>query len=355
MVGKMIHSGVRAAFVAGLSVLVAGPGPVAAYVFAPVFEGPGVRAEIAGRWRAEVWAPGETLVWDLAVDESDFRADGVVSSPEEALRFVESALAAWSGIPTADISWRAQLVPKGPERAKDGRNTIWQLGETWAGVEWNRSASGEWEIVGCDVPLEVVGGPEPEVVGYPGRPEIEWSERNWIHLTHEFGHCLGLEHSQVSALYRFLDESAPLAAWRDPLMSYGRQDFAPELTADDRIGASLLRPDPAWSARVGSISGTLRMEGEPVPYSAVWAVRRDGGEARYAVGTFSDLEGGFTIEGLEAGDYTLWAHGVVVPRAHPSHWAVGPTDLGHTILPRVFRVRAGREIGGVVIPMWRRE
>ena len=99
-------------------------------------------------------------------------------------------------------------------------------------------------------------------------------------------------------------------------MSYGRVyiDYAPELTADDRIGASLLRPDPAWSARVGSISGTLQMEGEPVPYSAVWAVRRDGGEARYTVGTFSDLEGRFKIEGLEAGDYTLWAHGVVVLR-----------------------------------------
>lgn len=305
------------------------------------------------RWHPDVWGPGETLVWEVLLDEGDNQEDGHTFSPERALRFVESALAAWSDIPSADISWRAEIAPKnGGGCVLDGRNTLTSgLGVGGACVKWERDASDKWWIVECDTFLSPGGAPHHD--------ENEWSEWHWSNLAHEFGHCLGLGHSPVPPLYRFRDTQA-LAAQIDPLMSYGRflVDFVSTLTLDDRIGASLLRPDQSWRTSVGSISGTLSMGDQTVPHGVVWAISRYGEEAPQAVSVISDVNGRFHIEGLPAGDYVLWTGSLVVPRAHvplfrefsdlPRPGAVA--DLAHTVLPHPVRVFAGRETRGVVIP-----
>ena len=307
-------------------------------------------SQTAIRWSDAVWGMSDTLVWEVLTDESDYGANDWVNSPEKALAFVESALRAWSEIPSARILWRAELAPKeGGGCVKDGRNTLTMgLGVGGACVTAERSEAGRWEIVECDTFLA---------------PGPEWA---WINLTHEFGHCMGLEHSPVPPLYRFRDESLALAGQIDPVMSYGRVyvDLVPALAADDRIGASLLRPDPEWRAASGSVSGTLLVEDETVPHGVVWAVRVNEDEAPRTVSTVSDEHGAFRLEGLTPGaTYILWAGSLVVERAN------GPlvrgffdgrergafTDLEHTVLPRPVRVVAGQEAGGLVIRMRRRE
>ena len=307
-------------------------------------------SQTAIRWSDAVWGMSDTLVWEVLTDESDYGANDYVNSPEKALAFVESALRAWSEIPSARILWRAELAPKeGGGCVKDGRNTLTMgLGVGGACVRAERSEAGRWEIVECDTFLA---------------PGPEWA---WINLTHEFGHCMGLEHSPVPPLYRFRDESPALAGQIDPVMSYGRVyvDLLPALTADDRIGASLLRPDPEWRAASGSVSGTLLVEDETVPHGVVWAVRVNEDEAPRTVSTVSDEHGTFRLEGLTPGaTYILWAGSLVVERANQSlvrgffdgRERGAFTDLEHTVLPRPVRVVAGQEAGGLAIRMRRRE
>ena len=58
-------------------------------------------------------------------------------------------------------------------------------------------------------------------------------------------------------------------------MSCGHQrDSA--LPRDDAIGPALLRPAPGFAAVTGSISGSVRRDGEPVPFVAISALRFDG-------------------------------------------------------------------------------
>ena len=87
-----------------------------------------VGSEDAPRWSPDVWGPGETLVWEIAPDmEVVFREMGM-------LPLIEPALAVWSDLPSAAISWRvsgvgdevdeAAKIDADTDSKKDGRNTI---------------------------------------------------------------------------------------------------------------------------------------------------------------------------------------------------------------------------------------
>ena len=82
-----------------------GPAPAEPYRFYSdgLTEARIVGAEHAVRWSELSWAPGETLVFEVAPDP-DFTA--LFGSPEGVIPYFERALAAWSDIPTADIKLR---------------------------------------------------------------------------------------------------------------------------------------------------------------------------------------------------------------------------------------------------------
>ena len=178
-------------------------------------------------------------------------------------------------------------------------------------------------------------------------------------VKHELGHCLVLAHAQEfpgEDLYWDSNGITTLRGWRerpaarlwpwDPLMSYGARSAEGLLEADDRIGASLLRPRSGWLAGTGSVAGTLRSNGEPVGYAHVWAVAANG-----TVGVFSDRDGRFVIEGLSPGSYLFWATPMAQPSAHPRLVASmrGPphAELRDTWRALPVRVEAGRTSGPV--------
>ena len=143
-------------------------------------------------------------------------------------------------------------------------------------------------------------------------------------------------------------------------MSYGptanETNEDSELTADDRIGASLLRPQPGWRARTGSLAGRLVFEdGTPLPYGHVWAIQRDGTSLRASAGGFSNGEGQFLIEGLPPGDYVLWSHPILsISSLAPffgEEGATGALDLDDAIWPHLVRVEAGAVTSGPEIRM----
>ena len=364
----------RGLVLATLVVILLTSATASAYFFYLRIEGSYVvEAEYARRWSPEVWGSGETLVWDIEPDP-DFEV--YFDTPKGILPFVQQAQAAWSDIPTADISWTVAGVAERDRAGRDGRNTLFVDAEAdrqfgGSARRWSRRANGTWMVVECDVAFGPGYSKIPEDLDPADLDDFRKSMRirSVYMLVHEFGHCLGLRHaaalSAADRLPRGLFGRSRLP-WRefvrrelvhprDPAMSYGVFLEEPDaLAADDVVGASLLRPARGWRGTTGSLSGSVRLDGEPQPYAHVWALPLDGDPLRDRVGAFSNGEGIFLIEGLRPGDYALWAQPIYRQGANIGMVERGaPTDLDDTVAVRPVRVRAGRTTGDLEMAMWR--
>ena len=329
-----------------------------------------VPAAEALRWSSEAWGPGETLVWHIDGDDPDWQH--WYGSAEGAIPVVAAALAAWSDIETADISWRLDgLLDLDEEAARRGRRNFVYINEDHrvSGAAWTwekQNGSGRWETYQCVVYLGKWASEAPPDWWQEldeNHPEREFPGSGT--LVHEFGHCLQLGHAQTfpgrnwfydAPTSRYTSWTHSDGVWpdTDPVMAYGRGSFESPLTADDRVGASLLRPRPGWLSGTGGISGRVHQEnGEPVVYAHVWAFPNAGGTRHDGVGVFSDWEGGYVIEGLAPGDYTLWVSPLTEQSAKPGlHRFVSEdwsADWRETVLPHPVGVRAGRVTDGVDI------
>jgi hypothetical protein len=111
-------------------------------------------------------------------------------------------------------------------------------------------------------------------------------------MTHEVGHLLGLDHSAITSASMFWTVSSGI--------TYPRN-----LSTDDIAGISLLYPAGSFATK-GKISGSVRTTGTGLPvYGAVVvAVNASGNPVASAV---TDPNGAYTIEGLDAGSYTVYA------------------------------------------------
>ncbi len=310
-------------------------------------------------WRE--WGAGETLAFtlDASADWSTHYGDlaGI-------RRVVEKGLAAWSDLPTADISWALAGVRASDygESGPKSRDVNWVSidpsledvrgrASTW----WRRGEDG-WQITQCAVTL---GSWATEPLSDRLR-DLPADDPRRTHVAldtiiHEFGHCLGLAHAQrLPTRSLLVPEGENL--WRvntsenwlaDPQMSYGWSDLGIDhpVTADDAAGAALLRPAPGWLETTGTISGSLLFKGDPVPHAHVWAFPEAAmpkGRRPQPVGAFSDSEGRFRIEGLKPGRYALQVSPLTERRAHtPLLEAAGPSRLGEVTLPWPVRVEAG--------------
>ena len=129
--------------------------------------------------------------------------------------------------------------------------------------------------------------------------------------THEIGHLLGLDHTAI------------VSATMNPLAGSGVTFFR-VLQTDDRIGCSVLYPEPDFSRSTGKIAGSVLLEGEGVFGAHVVALDEEG---RAVTSALSGENGSYRISGLSPGSYTLYAEpldgpvledNILKPRDSPS-------------------------------------
>jgi hypothetical protein len=142
---------------------------------------------------------------------------------------------------------------------------------------------------------------------YFGGPS--YSESFFVTLVHEFGHTLGLQHTLTSSVMSTLTTSA--------------SSKASPLGNDDIAGVSLLYPTSNYLSSVGSISGTVQMNGTGLNLASVVAIS----PSNQAVSTLTNPDGTYQINGIPPGEYYLYVH----PLPPPTE---GESNPDNVYLPR---------------------
>jgi len=133
-----------------------------------------------------------------------------------------------------------------------------------------------------------------------------FSELFFITLVHEFGHSLGLQHSLASGVMSTYDTTASTKAI--------------PLGQDDISGISLLYPAGNYLSTVGSISGTVTMNGTGVNLASVVAISA----SNPAVTTLTNPDGTYQINGLPPGvEYYVY----VEPLPPPTEGEGSPDNI----------------------------
>ena len=163
-------------------------------------------------------------------------------------------------------------------------------------------------------------------------------------LTHEIGHLLGLDHSELPA--------ATMNAQQGKNGVFGLNAFAPRtLSEDDRAGVRSIYGTRGKTEKCcGAIIGTLSLpDGKPASHLQVWAEEIVTG--KLAAATFSASNGAFQFAGLRAGKYRILTqsvresnHSVVLSAAEVGEAFVekGATTTLNQILilrPKTFDLR----------------
>ena len=122
-----------------------------------------------------------------------------------------------------------------------------------------------------------------------------YSEEFFVTVVHEFGHTMGLQHTLASSAMSTYYTTASSKA--NPLGD------------DDVAGISLLYPTTNYLSTVGSISGTVSMNGTGLNLASVVAIS----PSNQAVSTLTNPDGTYQINGIKPGVYFVYVHPLPPP------------------------------------------
>lgn len=148
-----------------------------------------------------------------------------------------------------------------------------------------------------------------------------YSELFFITLVHEFGHSLGLQHTLASSVMSTYDTTASTKA-----IPLGQDDIA---------GVSLLYPAANYLSTVGSISGTVTMNGKGVNLASVVAISA----SNPAIATLTNPDGTYQINGIPPGEYYVYVHPLPPPaegEGSPDNIFYPQNSSGQYLAPQIL-------------------
>ncbi|MBZ5605531.1 MAG: matrixin family metalloprotease [Acidobacteriia bacterium] len=124
----------------------------------------------------------------------------------------------------------------------------------------------------------------------PTFPVASYQDSFFLTVVHEFGHALGLQHTET-------------ASAMSTQITRGTTKAAP-LTADDVAGISALYPANGFLAATGSITGTVSLNGAGVNMAVVTVLSTSG----VAVSAVTSPDGSYRIDAVPPGQYYVYVH-----------------------------------------------
>lgn len=134
--------------------------------------------------------------------------------------------------------------------------------------------------------------------------------------THEIGHFVGLDHSDVGVIesQNFRRRPVEGSAILYPFSFGAGTVTGRTLTADDEAGLSILYPAPGYERSTGALSGRVTKNGTGVAYAHVVAFNPFTG---VTLGVFADENGGYRLEGLSPGPHVVRVNPIGDPTSPP--------------------------------------
>ena len=184
----------------------------------------------------------------------------------------------WAAIPDSSLAFQSLGIVDGASAGKDGRNTVSMADDLFADQKFIAMTTNWYDDSGRIIEADMQIDPTAISGGYNLQQLVE----------HEMGHILGLDHSAVlsSVMYPYIGTGSAVA-----------------LDSDDRVAISTAyaKTKPASGA---TLEGRVYGDGGGI-FAAQVVAENDEGEP--VVTTLSDKNGNFSLQGVPAGTYRIYA------------------------------------------------
>ena len=266
---------------------------------------------LAGFVRISFTPGGPGFRWDPPVVSWVLQARGSADVADESERAaIELAFQSWADLPGSNVSFQEDTAADASREDftasdihlvtwdEDGSSGLFAPGSNIIALTPILASTGDGRILDADIVFNGALAFTTDPGGATRAYDIQSV------ATHEIGHFIGIDHAAGPGATMFSSVRS-----NDP--------SARSLCRDERAAAATAYPEPGFAA--GRISGSVVHQGAGgVRYGLVGAV--DAATGEYAGGAITAQDGSFTIHGLPAGSYELYAEP-----------ADGPFQLADTI------------------------